>query len=197
MIMLRIILVILLLFISNVADAQLDADYAARAFGFNSYQHYLQARQHCLDLFNKQVASQVQSSNCGQDLQCLQREANALIERHNSLTRSPEWTRNLCDRIVEIEAAKNRTGENEDDNRFEVVAAISGCKYFIVEQGSGYSLVEDWLCSRPGRGDIGYGDVGSFGIKDVKLNGYRCSVYVDDWLLSKSRATEKLVDKCR
>jgi len=95
------------------------------------------------------------------------------------------------------EAVKKQESGSTDENKFEVVAAIRGCKYFVVEQGVNYSLVEDWLCSRPRRGDIGYGDVNTFGIKEVTLDGSRCSVYVDNWLLSKSRALEKMVEKCQ
>lgn len=94
-------------------------------------------------------------------------------------------------------AVKNQQGGYKGENQFEVIAAIRGCKYFVVEQGANYSLVEDWLCSRPRRGDTGYGDVNTYGIKEVTLDGLRCSIYVDDWLLSKSRALEKLSDKCK
>ena len=55
------------------------------------------------------------------------------------------------------EAVKNQQGGNTGENQFEVVAAVRGCKYFVVEQGANYSLVEDWLCFRPRRGDTGYG----------------------------------------
>lgn len=95
------------------------------------------------------------------------------------------------------EAVKNQQGGNTSGNQFEVVAAIRGCKYFVVEQGANYSLVEDWLCSRPRRGDTGYGDVNTYGIKEVNLDGSRCSIYVDDWMLSRSRALEKMAEKCR
>jgi hypothetical protein len=95
------------------------------------------------------------------------------------------------------EAVKSQQGGNTGENQFEVVAAVRGCKYFVVEQGVNYSLVEDWLCSRPRRGDTGYGNVNSYGIKEVNLDGSRCSIYVDDWMLSKSRALEKMADKCQ
>lgn len=91
---------------------------------------------------------------------------------------------------------KGDAGDEDDRPRFEVTYAIRGCKYFVAEQGANYSLVEDWLCSRPSKGDVGYGDIDGYGFKEVKLNGSSCTVYVDDWLLSKSRATEKLLDKC-
>lgn len=105
---------------------------------------------------------------------------------------------NKCDTVMEIEMASRKgNAGGQEENGFEVVAVIRGCKYFVVEQGASHSLVEDWLCSRPRRGDAGYGDVSSYGIKEVTLDGSRCSVYVDDWLLGKSRALEKLADKCK
>jgi hypothetical protein len=109
---------------------------------------------------------------------------------------SPEWLSNRCDKVMEIETASGDAGAQQG-KPFEVVAAIGGCKYFVVEQAASYSLVEDWLCFRPRRGDIGYGDVSSYGIQEVTLGGSRCSVYVDDWLLGRSRALDKLANKCR
>ncbi len=100
--------------------------------------------------------------------------------------------------VLDVVEALKRTSRAEPEKpRFEVVAAIRGCKYFVAEQGINHSLVEDWLCMRPSRGDLGYGDIGTFGLKEVTLNGMSCTVYVDDWLLSKSRAIEKMADKCQ
>lgn len=95
-----------------------------------------------------------------------------------------------------MSSKKGGAGEQEE-NQFEVVAAIRGCNNFVVEQGASYSLVEDWLCFRPRRGDTGYGDVSSYGIKEVTLDGSRCSVYVDDLLFGRNRALAKLADKCK
>lgn len=80
--------------------------------------------------------------------------------------------------------------------QFEVIQTIRGCKYFIAEQGSDYSLLEEWTCSHPSKGDTGYGDLSSYGSKEVLLNESSCTIYVDDWMLSKSSALDKLLDKC-
>lgn len=95
------------------------------------------------------------------------------------------------------EAAKNQQSGNTGGNQFKVVAAIRGCKYFVVEQGANYSFAEDYLCSRPHLGDIGYGDVNTPGVKEVTLDGALCSIYVDDWLLSERKALEKMEEKCQ
>ena len=97
--------------------------------------------------------------------------------------------------VIEIMPRMERQ-KDESGPLFKVVHVISGCKYFLVEQGANYSLVEPWLCFKPRKGAAGYGDVSSYGIKEVELNGIRCSLYVTDWLLSKSRALEKLIEKC-
>jgi hypothetical protein len=86
--------------------------------------------------------------------------------------------------------------EEEGGPEFEVVASIRGCKYFVVEQGVNYSLIDEWSCSHPTKGDTGRGNINSYGTKSVKLDGLSCTVFVDDWLLSKSRAQDKLLDKC-
>jgi len=194
----RLALIAFIFLFSASAFAQKSPDDVARAFGFNSYQHYQQARSYCFDLYEKRVTALSRSNSCGADFQCLQREANAMFQRQLALMRSPDWSQNKCDSVMEIETASRKGGvSNKDDPRFEVVAAIRGCKYFVVEQGANHSLVEDWLCSRPRKGNTGYGDVNSYGIKEVTLDGSRCSVYVDDWLLSKSSALEKMVEKCQ
>lgn len=79
--------------------------------------------------------------------------------------------------------------------RFEVVKKISGCKYFVAEQDLNYILAEKWTCSI-NRSSQGIGKLDGYGLKDVEIDGISCSVYIDDYLLSKSRAIEKLVDKC-
>jgi hypothetical protein len=196
--MIRVASLLAMALISTSPMAQENADGAARSLGFNSYRHYQQARSYCFDLYNKRVTLQGNSRACGTDFQCLQREANAMLQRQSNLMGSQEWRTNKCDTVMEIEMASRKGGAGgQEGNSFEVVAAIRGCKYFVVEQGASYSLVEDWLCSRPRRGDVGYGDVSSYGIKEVTLDGARCSVYVDDWLLGKSRALDKLADKCQ
>lgn len=80
---------------------------------------------------------------------------------------------------------------------FEVVKTISGCKYFVIEQGPNYIFAEDWLCFSPSIGDTGAGNLNSYGIKKVQLSGLVCDLYVEDYMLSKSRALEKLIEKCQ
>ena len=80
---------------------------------------------------------------------------------------------------------------------FEVIQSIKGCKYFVAEQAYDYILVEDWMCFRPSKGDKGTGKLDGYGMKKVTLGGLKCEVYVDDYMLSKSRASEKLSDKCQ
>jgi hypothetical protein len=49
----------------------------------------------------------------------------------------------------------------------------------------------------PVKGDRLIGPIASYGFKDVYYPGHRSGrVYVEDYLLSKSRAQEKLLDKC-
>lgn len=78
----------------------------------------------------------------------------------------------------------------------EVFETIAGCKYFVAEQGYDYILVESWSCMRPAKGDQGSGDLNSYGSKTVRLAGMTCTVWIDDYLLSRSRALEKLAEKC-
>lgn len=124
----------------------------------------------------------------------MDRTVSVMQAQMDRLTSNPEFQRLDC--LTLLSAATKSAGSDTSDNRFEVVGVVRGCKYFVAEQRSNLSLVEDWLCFRPSRGDAGVGDISRPGIQEVTLSGAKCSVYVDDWLLSRSRAEEKLAEKC-
>jgi hypothetical protein len=75
----------------------------------------------------------------------------------------------------------------------------STCDYYLIEDTYGdFSLVEWYGGATTYSGDIIYGDLHSYGFKDLydATLDSQTRVYIDDWLLSESRATEKLIDKC-
>ena len=58
----------------------------------------------------------------------------------------------------------------------------------------------EWFGGRlPRSRDVLVGDINSFGFKDVYYNASRTRgrVWVDDFWLSKTRATDKITQKCR
>jgi hypothetical protein len=79
-----------------------------------------------------------------------------------------------------------------------VVLRVRGCDYFLADGAKGYFLLEWYGGHDPVRGDDLFGEIGSYGFKDVYYVSAkkRGRVYVDDYLLSRSRAIEKLADKC-
>ncbi|MCX6793400.1 MAG: hypothetical protein NTY12_05285 [Candidatus Falkowbacteria bacterium] len=78
-----------------------------------------------------------------------------------------------------------------------ITYAPSGCDYFIVESSLGYSLFEWFGGALPNEGDALYGDFSGYGFKDFYTGSNRkIRVWVEDYLLSRSRAIEKYVDKC-
>lgn len=160
---------------------------------FATIAQYKAARSICMRLM-AQYDFTIPINRCRMnDLICFQRanqESSAIFQR---LTALPEWKLQQCDLVMQVEGAAT----NGDQKIFEVVGTVRGCKYFVAEQESGYSLVEEWSCFQPSRGDYGYGDINNYGMKEVNLNGAMCSVYVDDWSLNRSRAAEKLSEKCR
>ena len=79
---------------------------------------------------------------------------------------------------------------------FTVVSAISGCKYFVAETPSGHSLVEEYLCSKPRRGDTGRGNLDQYNSVKVELDGVSCTAWVDNYMMSKGRALERQAEKC-
>jgi hypothetical protein len=74
-----------------------------------------------------------------------------------------------------------------------------GCDYYLIEDSYGdYSLVEWYGGITPDSGEIVYGELHSYGFKDLYniTRDRETRVWIDDWLLSSSRAAEKLIDKC-
>lgn len=168
-----------------------SASSMPRNVGFASLETYQQARQVCLALLS-QYYSLTELQSCAiDDMACIRRANDAMRGSYERLVSVPAWKSNQCELVMEMERQTGAQGK-----RFEVVATANGCKYFVVEQRSSYSLAEDWLCFTPDRGDVGFGDVSSSGIKEVKLNNTRCSLYIDEWLLGKSQALEKMAQKC-
>ena len=79
-----------------------------------------------------------------------------------------------------------------------VVARVRSCDYFIADGPQGYYLLEWYGGHDPSRGDGIYGELGTYGFKDVLYDGgQEGRVYIDDYLLSKDSATEKIREKCR
>ncbi len=73
----------------------------------------------------------------------------------------------------------------------------SGCDYFLVETSLGYTLMEWYSGHDPSEGDVLYGNLNSYSFKDITdSNGNNVHVWIDDYMLSKSRALSKYYDKC-
>jgi hypothetical protein len=79
-----------------------------------------------------------------------------------------------------------------------VVSIDSRCDYFIVDAPLGYVLVEWFGGSVPNVGDVLVGDLESFGFKWLRNRsaGNAVRVWVDDYWMSRDRATERYLDHC-
>lgn len=79
-----------------------------------------------------------------------------------------------------------------------VVLVKSGCDYFVADGPQGYYFLEWFGGHSPSNGDAIAGDLSSFGFKDVFYANANSQgrVWVDDYLLSRSRAVEKFTSKC-
>lgn len=80
-----------------------------------------------------------------------------------------------------------------------VVYKPSSCDYFILENSSGYILAEWMSGNDPDLGDKVSGNFNSFGTKDFynQSKDSDCSLWVDDYMLSKESALEKIRDQCK
>lgn len=75
----------------------------------------------------------------------------------------------------------------------------SDCDYYAIEDSGGsYSLAEWYGGITPNKGDVLYGELHSYGFKDLYdlTMDMETRVWMDDYLLSESSIYDKLVDKC-
>lgn len=83
----------------------------------------------------------------------------------------------------------------------KVVLKPSGCRSYFLADGDlgGVYLLEWYGGYDPSKGESILGELRSYGFKDVFYpdTGSSGRVYVDDYMLSKDRALEKLREKCR
>jgi len=113
-------------------------------------------------------------------------------------TRNGEFMRNIFFLMVFLWT--NIPSEVFAKEKAEVVLKKGGCRgYFIADGPRGLYLLEWYGGYDPSVGDAIVGEIGSFGMKDVYYPNRNQSgrVYVDDYLLSRSRALEKYQEKCR
>ncbi len=81
----------------------------------------------------------------------------------------------------------------------EIVYTLPGCDYFLISTSSGYTFAEWWGGALPMRGDLLFGELWSFGFKYFYniSQKRKMKVWIDDYWLSRTRAVEKIVDKCK
>lgn len=85
----------------------------------------------------------------------------------------------------------------EDHASIRVVLRVSGCDYFIADGPRGLYLLEWYGGYDPSRGDGILGEIRGYGFKDILYaQGQEGRVYVDDYLLGKDSALEKIREKC-
>jgi hypothetical protein len=78
-----------------------------------------------------------------------------------------------------------------------VVVGEYKCKkrdYIIIETNMGFVYAQQFGGSFS-RGDEVVGDLNSFGFKDVDVQSSSGRIWIDDYMMSKSRATEKCFGK--
>lgn len=83
-------------------------------------------------------------------------------------------------------------------SRGVVVKRISGCDYFIVSATKGYAVLEWYGGHDPDTDDILIGKIEEYGMHDIldDTADESVTVWVEDYLLSREKALELLVDKC-
>jgi len=103
--------------------------------------------------------------------------------------------------LISGNRASSRNQRSSNDYPVKVVFKRSGCRdYFLADgDGGGIYLLEWYGGHDPREGESIVGEIRSYGFKDVFYpdSGSSGRVYVDDYLLSRSSAVEKIREKCR
>jgi hypothetical protein len=83
-------------------------------------------------------------------------------------------------------------------SRAAVVKRISGCDYFMVSATKGYAVLEWYGGYDPDTDDVLIGKIEEYGMHDIidDTADESVTIWVEDYLLSRGRALELLVDKC-
>jgi len=96
---------------------------------------------------------------------------------------------------------QRRSGPPVSNYPVKVILKPRGCRdYFLADGDSGGIYLLEWYGGYdPSVGDSILGDLKTYGFKDVIYpeTGNSGRLYVDDYMLSRSRALEKLQEKCR
>jgi hypothetical protein len=75
---------------------------------------------------------------------------------------------------------------------------VSGCAWFLVDLPSGFVLMEWYGGNDPDKGDEVVGKMETYGMKTIfnTTVDEEFRVWIDDFMLSKNRALEKLYENC-
>jgi hypothetical protein len=105
--------------------------------------------------------------------------------------------------VVSLSGAAPRASSSSRASNYpiKVVFKRSGCRdYFLADGDAGGIYFLEWYGGHdPSEGESIVGEIRSYGLKDVFYpdSGTTGRVYVDDYMLSKSSAIEKISEKCR
>ncbi len=69
--------------------------------------------------------------NCGTDIQCLQREAEAVQKHFDALTQSPTWINNKCNIVAQIEYSNQARRPNPQGDAYAIDASYND-ELFII-----------------------------------------------------------------
>jgi hypothetical protein len=96
---------------------------------------------------------------------------------------------------------RDSSGASASSYPVKVIFKRSGCRdYFLADGDSGGTYLLEWYGGHdPREGESIVGEIRSYGFKDVFYpdSGRSGRIYVDDYMLSRSSAIEKLREKCR
>lgn len=140
--------------------------------------------------------------SCNSKEKELQEKINDLENQNKKLS---EENKALQEKISEQENVKIEVPNYSNEQRrpisdsqltATVVFKAENCDYFILENNSGF-IVAEWMGGYdPSVGEVLTGNFHSFGTDDFYGQNRESRLWIDDYLLSKESAIEKLREQC-
>ena len=147
-----------------------------------------------------------QIKNQNDEISELEGKVHSLETKVSDLESEKEELESKISQLSAVDYHQSLSLKTHSDNRQSVsgggyavvVYKQSSCDYFILMNLSGY-IVAEWMGDNdPAQGDKITGNFNSFGTKNFynQSRDRDCRLWIDDYMLSKESAMEKIRDKC-
>ena len=152
--------------------------------------------------YNKTINQETEISGLRNQIKILQKDLSEMENDNQDLQKKLTALSELEKRSYHpaLSAPDFSGGTSTESNGVAtVVYRKPSCDYFILENSSGYIVAEWFGGNDPDLNDRITGSFNSFGFKDLynQTRDTECRFWIDDYMLSKESALEKINEECQ